>query len=52
MTRLANKGATTKQMMGASGHKSLAMVELYSAAAEHTLPADAAFEKLEGKAAG
>lgn len=49
MSRFAGNGA---QMMGASGHKTLAMVQLYADEADRIKLADAAFEKLEGKAAG
>jgi integrase len=47
MARLASYDATTKQIMGASGHKTLAMVQLYTEEAERSKLADAAFDKIE-----
>lgn len=44
--RLAEAGATTNQIAAVTGHKSLALVQHYTAAAEREGLADTAFEKL------
>ncbi|WP_337248116.1 tyrosine-type recombinase/integrase [Rhodovulum sulfidophilum] len=44
--RLAEAGATTNQIASVTGHKTLALVQHYTAAAEREGLADSAFEKL------
>jgi integrase len=44
--RLAEHGATTKQIAAISGHKDLAMIELYTAAADRKKLAKAGIRKL------
>jgi integrase len=44
--RLAEAGATTNQIAAVTGHKTLALVQHYTAAAEREGLADSAFEKL------
>jgi integrase len=46
LRRLAEAGASAKQIMAVSGHKTLAMVQLYVEEAEQTLLADSAIAKL------
>jgi integrase len=46
LRRLAEAGATAKQIMAVSGHKTLAMVQLYIEDAEQRLLADSAIAKL------
>lgn len=42
LRRLTERGATTKQIMSVSGHKTLAMVELYTAEADQSVLSDSA----------
>jgi integrase len=46
LRRLAEAGATAKQIMAVSGHKTLAMVQLYVEEAEQRILADSAIAKL------
>jgi integrase len=46
LRRLAEAGASAKQIMAVSGHKTLAMVQLYVEQAEQTILADSAMAKL------
>jgi integrase len=48
LRRLAEAGASTKQIAAISGHQSLAMVELYTRAANQKKLAKSAIAKLRG----
>ena len=47
--RLAEAGATAKQIAAISGHKTLALVQLYTEKAEQTVLADSAMAKLSNR---
>ena len=49
MTRLANDGATTHELMAVSGHKTLAEVERYTQEANDKLLATSAMAKRRGQ---
>jgi hypothetical protein len=47
---MAHKGLSPHEMQSISGHKTLAMVQLYTDEVDREKLADAAFEKLTAKA--
>lgn len=51
-TRLAEAGATEREIMSWTGHRSPKMVQIYAGKARRGLMADSAFEKLTGNKAG